>query len=114
MRTSLYKAKILEVFKHAHVLSIADVQAQLGKVDFSTVYRNIEILIKEGLLKKIIVNEDLTVFELVNKEHKHDHFICNDCGKVEEIHIETAVLGQGSDTKVTDVIVRGVCGPCCK
>jgi Fur family transcriptional regulator, ferric uptake regulator len=111
MKTSLYKEKILKIFQDTHVLSIADVHKKLKGADFSTIYRNIESLLKEGKLKKIIVNEDITVYERADAKH-HDHFICTECGEVEEVHIAANILGKGSKAKAKDVVIRGVCGPC--
>lgn len=112
MRISLYKEKIVQAFHGAHVLSIAAIAKKVPGADFSTIFRNVELLCKEGKLKKIIIDEDVTVYELVNINHSHDHFICNECGGVEEVHVSHDLLGKGSKAKATDVIIRGVCGPC--
>lgn len=112
MRTSRYKDDILKVFKTAHVLSIADVCKKIPQADFSTIYRNVEALTKEGILKKIVVTEDLTVYEYADKDHAHDHFICNECGEVEEVHVSHNLL-KGKKGKVEEVVLRGTCGDCC-
>ena len=112
MKTSPYKDKILKLFESAHTLSIADVHKKIPSADFSTLFRNIELLTKEGKLKKIVVDKDVTVYEVNNKDHHHDHFICVECGDVDEIHVSTNVLGKGSKAKVEDVVIRGVCEDC--
>ncbi len=111
MKTSPYRDSIIKLFEKSHTLSIADVQKKIPKADFSTLFRNIESLTKEGKLKKIIVDKDVTVYERNDKAHAHDHFICIECGEVDEIHVSGTVL-KGKKVKVQDVVVRGVCGDC--
>lgn len=111
MKTSPYKDKILKLFEKAHTLSIADLHKKIPEADFSTLFRNVESLTKEGKLKKIIVDKDVTVYEVNDAKHHHDHFICVECGDVDEIHVSSSVL-KGSKAKVEDVVIRGVCEDC--
>lgn len=113
MKTSLYKDAILAAFQSKHTLSIADIQKAVPRADFSTIFRNVESLAKSGVLKKIAINADQTVYELYDKNHEHDHFVCVDCGTVEEIHIKHKDIKGPVQSKTLDIVVRGVCGPCC-
>ena len=109
MRTNVYKEKILAAFKEAHLLSIADIQAKITKADFSTIFRNVEQLCIEGLVRKVTISKDSVLYELVEKKHRHDHFVCTDCGTIESIHLPKRIVSKGS---VTEVLVRGTCGSC--
>lgn len=91
-----------------HLLSVAEIQAQVGG-DFSTVFRNLEILVKEGVIKKVVISKDSVMYEKVSA-HPHDHFVCDDCGIVEEIKINRKNIK--SKALIKDVLVRGVCGQC--
>jgi Fur family zinc uptake transcriptional regulator len=111
MKTSPYKDKILKLFQKVHTLSIADVCKKIPEADFSTIFRNVEMLTQEGKLKKIVVDKDITVYEANDSAHHHDHFICVECGDVDAVHVSGSVL-KGSKARVEDVVIRGVCEDC--
>lgn len=109
MRNSVYKNKILEILAKKHLLSVADIQKEV-EADFSTVFRNLEALVKDGLAKKVVISKDQVLYEKAGGDHQHDHFVCDDCGKVDSIDIKREkikVLGE-----VNDILVRGRCGGC--
>lgn len=107
MRTNIYKEKILLLLKKKHLLTIAEINKDIPDADYSTIFRNIEQLLKEKNIKKVLIDNKTIAYELSNENH--DHFICNDCGKVESIHIpHTNIKGH----KVEDITVRGSCDKC--
>lgn len=54
-------------------------------VSKATVYRSIDLLVKLGFLRKLQFDEEVYRYELVDRESKHSHFICNSCGKIYEL-----------------------------
>ena len=53
-------------------------------VSRATVYRTIDVLYKNNLIRKIELGDSPAKYEnKVNSEH-HDHIICVQCGKIEE------------------------------
>lgn len=111
MRTTPYKEKILHLLEKEHLLSIADIQAALPKeVDYSTIFRNVEKLLQEGKIKKVIVDKKTIKYE--QEEHIHDHFICTDCKKVQSIKLPKTSTFLPKNTKLTDVVMRGLCSEC--
>jgi Fe2+ or Zn2+ uptake regulation protein len=108
MRTSAYKEKILSVLSKKHLLSVAEIKKLVG-ADFSTVFRNLESLVKEGEIKKIVISKDSVMYEK-SEGHAHDHFVCDDCGKVESLEISHNNLKISGSVK--DILVRGSCGEC--
>ncbi|MES2985575.1 MAG: transcriptional repressor [Patescibacteria group bacterium] len=113
MKVSVYKDKIIQVLKKNHLLSIADIHAKIPESNFSTIFRNIEILKTEGLVKQVVANKDTILYELIQAGHEHDHFICTDCGDVQSIQIDKKALHLKGKTKVTDTVVHGFCTKCC-
>ncbi|MEN9604484.1 MAG: hypothetical protein RJB39_169 [Candidatus Parcubacteria bacterium] len=111
MKTSPYKDKIIQLFKKAPTLSIAQIRTKMPSADFSTIFRNVEKLVKEGVLKKIIVDKDVTVYAQKGAQSPQHHFICLECGQVENVQISANIL-KSSRVKVTDVILRGICEAC--
>lgn len=84
----------------------------------STVYRNLNVLLKNKIIKKIKVLTGPDRFDYVDKEHYH--VICNKCGKVfdfmykfkqdeikEIIHNQTGVV-----TNVDSITLYGICEEC--
>lgn len=113
MKVSVYKDKIVEVLKKNHVLSIADIQAKIPESNFSTIFRNIEILKTEGQVKQIIADKDTILYELVTVGHSHDHFVCDDCGDIQAIHVDKKALHVKGKAKIRDTVVHGTCEGCC-
>lgn len=109
MRTNIYKEKILAVLQKKHLLTIAEIHAALPDADYSTVFRNVEQLLKDKEIKKVMIDNKSVAYE--SAQNRHDHFICNDCGTVESIRIpHTSIKGH----RVEDVTVRGSCDDCVK
>lgn len=55
------------------------------KINFSTVYRNIDVLLSAGILRKINMDDKVSTYELNNLGDYHHHLICIKCGKVKAI-----------------------------
>jgi Fe2+ or Zn2+ uptake regulation protein len=110
MRTSLHKNKILKLLSKRHLLTIAQIHKAIPKVDYSTIFRNVEQLLKAKLIKRVLIDNKSVAYE--SSKESHDHFICNDCGKVEEIHVSRKDLSE--DRVVSDITARGICGQCKK
>jgi len=87
---------ILDIFeRNRHPLSVKDLAKKLSStgIDTVTLYRNVESLQNLGLLKKILIDDKQTHYELSSQDHHH-HIICKVCGKI-------------SDVSTCDVIVTG-------
>mgnify|MGYP001460801984 CR=1 FL=1 len=50
----------------------------------ATVYRTIKQLFDAGMIQKITTKEGKVYYEATSDE-QHDHFICNQCGKIIEV-----------------------------
>ncbi len=58
------------------------------KVSRATVYRTIDVLVKNRLVRKMDVGDGRSLYEpRINNEH-HDHMICMDTGKIIEFYNE--------------------------
>ncbi len=110
MRTNVYKQKILDVLSKSHLISIADIHTQIPEADYSTIFRNVESLSKDGLIKKIILGKGVVMYESVSN-HAHDHFVCDDCGKVETLHLSRDFKLNGNAI-IKDILLKGTCDDC--
>ena len=72
-----------------HLLTAAEVHnivnRENGIINFSTVYRNLEVLNKTGLIKRIILDNGVNSYELNIDDHHHHHLICLICGETETL-----------------------------
>ncbi|SHM20729.1 Fur family transcriptional regulator, zinc uptake regulator [Caldanaerovirga acetigignens] len=53
----------------------------LPGVNFSTIYRNVEIMKKRGILCTVVRSDGIPTYLLRIEEAHHHHFICKRCGK---------------------------------
>lgn len=110
MRTNKYKEHILKQIKKKHLVTISEIHKAIPDADYSTIFRNVEQLLKDKKIKKIMIDNKSVAYESSNDSH--DHFICNDCGVIESIHISRKSIQ--SRRKIDDVTVRGSCNLCNK
>lgn len=76
-------------------MSAAQILASLeGKVNRTTVYREIWFLKDQGLIAEVSFGEGKTRFEL-KSDHCHHHLVCDECGEVEDVVLnENSILTQ--------------------
>lgn len=87
-----HRKEIIRVLmdNNEYLLDASDIYEKLIKVNkeinFSTVYRNIEMLTKIGIIKKNNLENGKSAYQLVIGD-KHGHqLICKACGKVKTIN----------------------------
>lgn len=84
-RHSLKRDKVLTTLKHQHgALSAADLHKKLPELDLTTIYRNLEVFVEDGLVKKLDLGRGESLYEYTKEPHHHA--ICDDCGEI--IHFD--------------------------
>ena len=81
-----------------------------------TLYRNLNLLAQEGVIKKIDGLENASHFD--HNAHEHYHFICEKCKQI--FDIDKSAIGVltnenfPSDFQITwhDILFRGICPNC--
>jgi len=73
---------------------VTSVQAELPTVNPSTVYRTLDLLVAEGLLRRTDLGSGRAFYEVAH-EHPHHHVVCMSCGAVAHFHDE--VLGDTAE-----------------
>ena len=56
------------------------------KISRATVYRTIDVLVKNNLIDKLEFGDGRARFEYNDKHLHHDHLVCTSCGKIIEFH----------------------------
>ncbi len=103
----------MKVLKRARcALSAADIHKKIPEIDLTTIYRNLELFVSDGLVKKLDLDKDEAMYEY--KEEDHHHAICTDCDKVIHFHAsDEAILKlievQGFEPESLELTVRGKC-----
>lgn len=114
---------ILEVMKETRIHPTAEEIYQLviekaPGISKSTVYRNINILVEQGNIRKITMSTGADRFDYVQEEHQH--IICEKCGKVIDFHYDFEVAkiekkisnNLADDFKINNIILYGICKNC--
>ena len=86
----------------------------IPNISLGTVYRNLNRLVDEGLIKRIKTPDNIDRFDHTNK---HAHFICMKCGSIIDLGEEYLFnLEKIDDNEVLDceVSFKGICKNCKK
>lgn len=104
-------------------LNISEISKGLKNVPTATLYRLIDSLVEEGLVRKYVIGPNqFCCFQYVEcGEHLHFHLICEKCGKL--IHLECHEVNHlidhikddhGFDVDLSKVNLYGICEDCKK
>jgi len=82
---------IIEVFNESHghytAQEVFDLVREKSKsINFSTIYRNLELLSDLEIIDKLQLESGISHYELCGLEHHH-HVICKKCGDMQEIDV---------------------------
>lgn len=96
-----------------------DARRLLPGISFATVYNSLRYLKNEGLIGEIQFGTSAKLYD--RKLTRHDHAICNDCGKLVDLELSLSdeLLEEASDrSKFKDATIeltlRGLCPECSK
>ncbi len=112
-RHSKKRDQILNVLKKEQgALSASNIHAKLPALDITTIYRNLEVFVNDGEVKKLLLNGKEALYEY--QENHHHHAVCTDCDKV--IHFVAPdekikkLLGLTNfQVNELEVTVKGIC-----
>lgn len=81
---------ILEIFQESDGWINAkdllqQVLAKNKKINFSTVYRNLETLTEIGILCKVTKDRGVNYYTLNHQEDRHHHIVCITCGRIKKV-----------------------------
>jgi len=123
LRMTSQRALILDIISQGHEHLDADKVYQLARqrqpnLSLSTVYRNLQLLKRLGLVKELHFDESHHHYE-AKPSVEHHHLVCLDCGKVVEFKCPLSQnmrenVGRENDFLIIDeeVRMRGYCPEC--
>ena len=93
------------------------VRRTLPRISLGTVYRNLQRLVEEGKLRVVLLGERIARYDPMIAEH--DHFICQQCGRVEDVLLErdrqvnvAPLVAQGFTVTTHRLAIHGLCQQC--
>ena len=90
-----------------------DLKSKDPVISQATVYNSLNLFVKHKLVKELDFNMTSKRYEF--KKTSHGHFICEVCGKIEDLEItDIAKPARLKDYTIdtTEVIYRGICPDC--
>ena len=112
--------EIFNLTEHFEVENFIDhLRAKTKDISRATVYRTIKQLLDARLVQKISTRDGKVYYEQSLPQNEHAHIICNQCGKITEMHDDNL---QDLITKYCDTIdftmsyqsihIYGICKNC--
>ena len=124
MRYSKQKKEILKVvldsYNHPDAKEIYRlVKKNIPNISLGTVYRNLNILVNEGLIRKIFIYNGNDRYDKMLTNH--NHVICQKCGKLHDIsflldesNINMFEKETGFNITICNFNINGICEECLK
>jgi Fur family peroxide stress response transcriptional regulator len=107
------------LMKHPQHPTAAEIFEAVNRVDprssRATTYNNLRDLVEAGLVREVAAEGRAARYDA--RGEQHHHFVCDRCGKLEDIEWykvrapQTAALGRRV-VRECELIVRGLCGDC--
>ena len=93
------------------------VRRALPRISLGTVYRNLQRLVAEGKIRMFLLGERVARYDPMVAEH--DHFICQRCGRVEDVLLErerrvnlAPLVNRGFTVTAHSLAIHGLCQKC--
>jgi Fur family transcriptional regulator, ferric uptake regulator len=119
IRTSCRQSIIDTIVNSGFAISEDEIKHKVeGNYDRTTFYRSFKTLIENGIIHKIVVDNQLVKYAITETNpvsEKHIHFYCNQCGIVKclpDAEVNTPKLPTGYKQVETELIVKGFCNNC--
>jgi Fur family ferric uptake transcriptional regulator len=94
------------------------VHKRLPRISLATVYRNLHSLVEEGKIQTFLLDGQGARYDPETSEH--DHFVCERCGRVDDLFLRrarrridlTSLAKQGYVVTTHNLTVHGMCQGC--
>ncbi len=117
MKQTKQKQAVLDTVKNMKNHPTADeVHKEISKTDvgvgIATVYRNLNAFASQGLIKKVVIPNSSDRFDY--RLDKHEHFLCEKCGKVLDVDVSISIGTPKDKINYTNYALTlfGICDDC--
>jgi len=125
LRRTPVRVSVIELLERSgRPMSVPQIMGKLKGVDTVTVYRTLGTFVSKRLVHRVR-GEDRTWMYASGgtddaPQHKHPHFVCDECGKVECLEqseiprgfVQSLAVGSGYAVSYPEVVLHGVCPKC--
>ena len=121
-RMTKQRQAILEGFKTSNrPLSVEEIlmsaSAEVPQLNLATVYRNLKILVEEGMLSPVELPGNNTRYERIGLKHHH-HFLCHRCNRLFDVEGcpegISSLVPKGFKLVSHAITLEGYCAECVK
>jgi Fur family transcriptional regulator, ferric uptake regulator len=125
LRRTPVRLGVLELLaRSGRPMSVPQILAKLKGVDTVTVYRTLGTFVGKRLVHRVRGEDRTWMYAAGGAEgtpqHKHPHFVCDECGKVECLEqaeiprgfVQSLGVGSGYAVRYPEVVLHGVCPKC--
>lgn len=90
-------------------LTVAEVLERADDLSQSSVYRNLALLERAGVVQRVVTDDEFARFELAEDltGHHHHHLVCASCGRVEDFTLAPDVESSLDDALVSSASAVG-------
>jgi Fe2+ or Zn2+ uptake regulation protein len=88
------RRRIIQVLTGAgRPLTIPDILRHDSALPQSSVYRNVAVLERAGVVERVVATGEWSRFELTEQltDHHHHHLICSSCGEVRDVTVPASL-----------------------
>ena len=85
---------LVDLLADAHrPLTVAEVLERADGLTQSSVYRNLSLLERAGVVQRVVTDDEFARFELAEDltGHHHHHLVCSSCGTVDDFTLDPAL-----------------------
>lgn len=113
MKITKSRKRILDFFaENEGAYSASEVHEKLKDFDLATIYRNLNLFVKEELIKELRLNKGESTYEM--NHDQHDHALCKKCGEVRHIKIDKEKIKHlikidGFEIEEVEILLKGRC-----
>ena len=113
MRSTPHRTEILTLLQQTEgALSANLIHETLPHIDLVTIYRTLDLFVREDLIKKLYLGDSEATFEYQNQPHFHA--VCDTCERVVHFDVATDMLIKHLSVphftiKNIELILRGTC-----
>ncbi len=113
-RNTKQRKAILELFQKSHVITAKTITEEYPAMDVSTIYRNLQRMTEDGVIRLLHLQKDIASYELADDEHQH--FFCGSCEQAIPFDVQNDLVQQMVPENCTlenvEIQLKGTCGAC--
>lgn len=106
--------KLVKYFGHIDIDALySEVSKDFPSISLATIYKNIALMVENGILNEVKIPQGKTKYELAIKTHAH--FICTNCSYIEDIEIDNTCLLKSLENYTVNsanIQIFGLCKSC--